>query len=79
MAQSYSAQPTVGQPLDDETREVAIKRAGALMEKRYADYARTGDLADLGDAHNALLAMRALIRGRSPEMVRRLEIRKGLI
>lgn len=59
-----SADDAVG-TLSDSEREEAIKRAGDLMERRYADFARTGDLADLGDAHRAMLSMKALVAGRS--------------
>lgn len=69
----------VGQPLDDEAREDAIVRAGQLMEKRYADFARTGCLAALGDAHRAMLMQRELVQGRSKAQVLRMEIHKGLI
>lgn len=79
-AEPASAQAdTAISTLTDEGREEAIKRAGDLMEKRYCDFARTGDLMDLGDAHAALLLMRKLIVGRSKAQVLRLEIRKGLI
>lgn len=79
MAQSYQAQEAVGQSLTDEGREEAIKRAGVLMERRYADYAATGCFAALGDAHKALQMQRALIDGRSPEFVRQLEMQRGLV
>jgi hypothetical protein len=49
------------------------------MEKRYADFAATGCLAALGDAHRAMLLMKELVAGRSREQVRRLEIQRGLI
>lgn len=79
-AQQASAQAdTAISGLSDQAREDAIKRAGDLMEKRYGDFARTGDLMDLGDAHAALLLMRKLIAGRSRDAVLRMEIRKGLI
>jgi hypothetical protein len=63
--------------LSDEAREAAITRAGDLMERRYAAFALSGDLADLGDAHRAMLQMKALIAGRSKDAVLRMEIRKG--
>lgn len=72
-------QPAVGQGLTDGEREGAIQRAGALMEKRYADYAATGCFAALGDAHRAMRLMKELISGRSPEQVLRMERERGLI
>lgn len=52
--------------LGDSEREEAIKRAGELMERRYADFASSGLPADLAAAHKALVLMRELIAGRTP-------------
>lgn len=71
------AESAVG--MSDDEREDAIKRAGDLMERRYADFARTGFLADLGDAHRAMLLMQELVKGRSKTQVLKMEIREGLI
>lgn len=69
----------VGQPLDDDSREDAIRRAGELMERRYAVWGATGDFAALGDAHNAMLLMKALVSGRSLDTIARLEAERGLL
>ena len=71
--------PADSQALTAEQREEAITRAGELMEKRYAAFARTGNFADLGDAHAALLLMKKLIAGRDRDTVLRMEIGRGLI
>jgi hypothetical protein len=76
---SLESKPSVGDELTDGEREEAIKRASSLMERRYADYAATGDFGALGEAHQALLLQRQLIAGRSKAAVFLMEIRKGLI
>lgn len=57
----------VGEPLTEEGREEAIKRADALWKKKYADFAKSGLFADLGDAHRALLLKHQLEAGRDEE------------
>jgi hypothetical protein len=79
-------------PLTDESREIAIVRAGKLVEWFMAEhdaarrrYLGSSDLADKGDADGALLSaqqaqslMLRLIRGRSAQQVARMERERGL-
>jgi hypothetical protein len=53
--------------MNAEEREAAIKRAGSLMERRYADWAATSDPKALDEAHEALTRMKQLIAGRKSE------------
>lgn len=82
----------VGGRLSDEVREAAIKRAGASLERHMLlrenalfEYDVTGDLGAKGEADRqrilATEAMRLqaeLIRGRSPEVVARMEQELGI-
>ena len=75
-------------PLSDEAREIAIVRAGKLVEFFMGEhdaarrrYAASSHLADKGDADGALLnaqqaqsLMLKLIRGRSPEQILRMAV-----
>lgn len=61
---SEQADTAIPGSMTDDEREAAIVRAGDLMERRYKQFERTGDLADLGDAHKAMLHMKTLASGR---------------
>lgn len=78
-AVSAEEDTAIGEPLSDDSREEAIRRAGRAMEAHYFRWCCTGNFADKGDADRARLLMERLIAGRSREQVRRMEIRKGLI
>jgi hypothetical protein len=62
----------------DAQREVEILHAGREIEEHMRQYAETGDFAARGAADRARLRMEELIRGRSAEVVARLEQEKGL-
>jgi hypothetical protein len=62
----------------DAQREVEILHAGREIEEHMRQYAETGDFAARGAADRARLRMEELIRGRSPEVVARLEQERGL-
>jgi hypothetical protein len=78
--------------LSDESREDAIRRAGAALiaaysrkeaaRRRYEVSSCLTDRADMDaaslDARQALRVMEALIRGRSAQMVARMEQERGL-
>ncbi|MBL0390562.1 hypothetical protein JJ685_05340 [Ramlibacter monticola] len=64
--------------MTDEQRESEIRRAGEEMQRAYAQYTKHGCLSDLGRAHHLLGRMGALIEGRSPEQVARMEAERGL-
>ena len=65
--------------LSDADREIAIQRAGAAVEKHMAKWRETGCFAARGDADRALRLMGLLVKGRSPEVVARLERERGLL
>jgi hypothetical protein len=78
--------------ITDEEREVAIKRAGELVEwfvgqqqlayKRWAAFGNFIDKADSDSARtradHARVCMEALIKGRSQAQIQRLEAERGL-
>jgi hypothetical protein len=68
----------VGQGLTDSQREAAIQRAAALIEKYMGIWKAEGCFAARGDADRARRLMELLIKGRSPEMVAKLERERGL-
>jgi hypothetical protein len=70
--------PGQTQPCADAQREVEILHAGREIEEHMRQYAETGDFAARGAADRARLRMEELIRGRSAEVVARLEQEKGL-
>lgn len=63
----------------DEKRERLILEAGESMQAAYREWEVSGCFDARGQADAERLRMEELIRGRSPEMVRRLEIQRGLI
>lgn len=64
--------------LTDEQREAAILKAGELIQKYMAQYEETGCFAAHADAERALRLQTLLIKGRSLEVVLRLERERGL-
>lgn len=65
--------------LPDEEREALIREAGDQLQAWLASYERSSCLVDRATADAWRLRMYDLIRGRRPEFVRLLEIRRGLI
>lgn len=64
--------------MTDAEREEAIQRAGKAIEKHMAIWASDGCMAARGDVDRARQSMEALIAGRSPEQVARMEAERGL-
>jgi hypothetical protein len=63
----------------DQQRERAIAGAGEQMEAWVQEWERTGCFAARGCADFWLRRMRELVAERSEQMVRRLEIERGLV
>lgn len=64
--------------MTDEEREEAIKAAGDLIVQKMEVWDKHGCFAARGDAIAAEIRQRALIKGRSPEQVARMEAERGL-
>lgn len=69
---------SVSAPSDDAEREAAILHEGREMEAAMARYVESGCFTDRADADLARRRMEALIRGRSPQQVARMEQERGL-
>lgn len=68
------------EPLTDQTREEAIRRAGSAMHAWYSRYEMSArkDAGALAQAVHCQQQMYALIRGRSAAQVARMEQERGL-
>jgi hypothetical protein len=75
---SDTAPKTSGFVTDGE-RECAIALAGSMVEHHMGEWQAHGCFTDRAAADVARLRMEALIKGRSAEQVRRLEIARGLV
>lgn len=64
--------------LTDEEREAAAYRAGVAMHAWYSRYQESGDRQALSIAHKHMTQMVAILAGRSPEYVAKLERERGL-
>lgn len=73
-----NTQSSVGHGLSDEVREAAIKRAGAAMQKHYAEWVASGCFAAKGSADRAMQLMYRLIKGRSQAQIARMQQERGL-
>jgi hypothetical protein len=63
----------------DEAREAAIQLAAKAVERHFAAWESTGDFQAHAMAHRARSSMEALIRGRSPEQVLKMERERGFL
>jgi hypothetical protein len=64
--------------LTDLEREYCIKESGKRLEALHATYKASGCFNDAAARDCELRYMAALIRGRSPEQIQRMEAERGL-
>ena len=64
--------------MSDDEREAEIILSGDQVMQNMAEWNKSGCFAARGAAERALVQMTELIRGRSSESVKRMEIDRGL-
>lgn len=64
--------------MTDAERELHIRDCNYLLERAYEGYMSTGCLSARGEADRWRVLRDEAIRGRSPAMVARMEVERGL-